>query len=90
MSVEEADPPGARPTLAGLTPATRPEEETEVERLIVPVNPERLLRLIAVVPEPPTSRVTELGLDPMVKSPTPTVMVAVWESCPLVAVTVTV
>ncbi len=54
-----------------------PEAETVVERLIVPVNPAKLLRLIVVVPELPACTTTELGVEEMVKSPTPTVMVAV-------------
>ncbi len=77
VSVEEADPPGVRVTLAGATPAVKPDGDTEVERLIVPVNPATLFRLIVAVPELPACTVTELGVDEMVKSPTPTVMVAV-------------
>ncbi len=90
MRVEEAVPPGLKRTLVGLTEAVRPEGATDVERLIVPVKPARLLRVIVEVPELPACSVTVLGLDKIVKSPTPTVTVAVWESGPLVAVIVTV
>ncbi len=88
--VEDAAPPGDRFTLLGLRPAVSPDCETVAERLIVPVNPDKLLRLRAVVPELPTCRVTEEGFDAIVKSPTPTVIVTVWESGELAAVTVTV
>ncbi len=90
VRVEEAVPPGLRLTLAGFTVDVRPEGVTDVERLIVPVKPARLLRVMVEVPELPACTVTVLGLDKMVKSPTPTVTVVVWESGPLVAVMVTV
>ena len=53
VSVDVADPPGDKLTLVGLTPAVRPDGETVVERLIVPVNPARLVKVIVDVPEPP-------------------------------------
>ncbi len=53
MSVEEAVPPGLRRTLAGVAEAVRPEGATDVERLIVPVKPARLLRVMIEVPELP-------------------------------------
>ncbi len=90
MRVEEAVPPELRGTLVGLTEAVKPEGVTDVERLIVPVKPARLLRVMVEVPELPACTVIVLGLDETVKSPTPTVTVAVWESGPLVAVMVTV
>jgi hypothetical protein len=43
----------------------------------VPVNPARLLTVIVAVPELPTWRVIELEPEEIVKSPTPTVTVAV-------------
>ena len=55
----------------------------------MPVKPARLLTVIVAVPELPAWRVVELELGEMVKSPTPTVMVVIWESGPPVAVTVT-
>ena len=55
----------------------------------MPVKPARLLTVIVAVPELPAWRVVELELGEMVKSPTPTVIVVVWESGPLVAVTAT-
>jgi len=90
VRVEEAVPPGLRGTLAGLTEAVRPEGVTDVERPIVPVKPARLFRVTVEVPELPACTVRVLGLDEIVKSPTPTVTVAVWESGPLVAGIVTV
>ncbi len=90
MRVEDADPPGLRLTVVGDSEVVSPEGETELDRVIVPVNPAKLVRLIVAVFELPAWTVTEPGVDDIVKSPTPTVMVVVWESWPLVAVTVTV
>lgn len=90
VRVEEAVPPGLRLTLAGLAEAARPTGVTDVERLIVPVKPAWLLRTMEEMPEEPACIVTTLGLEEMVKSPTPTVNVVVWESGPLVAVILTV
>ncbi len=89
VSVEEPVPPGLRLTPAGLMEAVRPERFDVEVRVIVPVKPARLLRVMAEVPELPAWMVTVPGLAEMVKSPTPTVTVVVWERDPLVAVTVT-
>ncbi len=53
VSVDEAVPPGLRLTLVGLTEAVRPLGDTDVERLIMPVKPAILLRLIVVADELP-------------------------------------
>jgi len=90
VGVDVADPPGVRVRLPGLKLAVNPRGETDVERLIVPAKPARLFTVTVAVPELPTWIIAELELDEIVKSPTPTVMVAVWDSGPLAAVTVTV
>ncbi len=77
MRLEEAVPPGLRLTLAGLAEAVRPLGVTDVESVMVPVNPLKLLSVIDDVPEEPAGMVRLDGLDEMVKSPTPTVTVAV-------------
>ena len=53
LSVEVAEPPGDRLTIVGLTPAVKPDGEVAVERLMVPVNPARLVIVIVAVPELP-------------------------------------
>ncbi len=54
MSVEEAEPPEVRLTLAGLRLAVRPDVgETVVESVTVPENPLMLTRLIFSVPASP-------------------------------------
>ncbi len=64
--------------------------ETLDDTLTFPVNWLRLVRVTVAVPESPTLRVTELGVD-MLKSMTVTVIVVVWcVSESLVPVTVTV
>ena len=90
VSVEEAVPPGLRLTLVGLKEADRLPEDTEAERLTVPAKEARLLTVMVDVPELPAKTTTVPGLEDSVKSPTPTVMVVVWDRVPLVAVTVTV
>ena len=90
VSVEAPFPPGLRVTLTGLREVVRPLGVTDVERLTVPAKPARLVRVMVEVLEPPAWTVSVVGLAEIVKSPTPTVIVAVWDSGPLVAVMVTV
>ena len=89
VSVDDADSPGARLTLVGLRLAVSPGPEIVAERLIAPVNPARLLIVTVAVLELPACTMTEVGLE-IVKSPTPTVSVVVWDRGPLLAVIVTV
>lgn len=65
-------------------------EETFVERVIVPVNPLRLVSVTRAVPDEPRDRFSEDGLMEIEKSDTTTVTVTECTSEPLVPVTVTV
>ncbi len=76
--------------LDGFKLAVSPFAETIVDRLIVPEKPARLVTVMMVVAELPACTVSVLVPDDMAKSPTPTVIVVVWLSGPLVAVRVTV
>lgn len=89
VSVEVPVAPGLRVTLAGLTEAVRPPGMTDVERLTVPAKPAKLVRVMDEVSELPAWTVSVVGLAEIVKLPTPTVIVVVWDSGPLVAVKVT-
>ena len=53
VSVEALDPPGLRLTLLGLVEAVRPAGVTDVDRMIVPVKPARLLSVMDEVPKLP-------------------------------------
>jgi len=80
--------------LVGLREAVSPVDGLTVAvRLTVPLNPLMGVMVIVVVPVPPTDMVNEAGLAVMVKSGVVTCSVitaVVWESKPLVPVTVTV
>ncbi len=76
--------------LEGFKLAVNPFTDTVLDRLIVPEKPARLVTVMTVVAELPAWTVSVLVLDDMVKSPTPTVIVVLWISGPLVAVRVTV
>jgi len=77
VSVDDADPPGLSVKLDGFKLAVSPLDDTDAERLIVPEKPARLLTVMVVVAELPACAVTVVGLDDIVKSPTPTVIVVV-------------
>jgi hypothetical protein len=81
-----------RVTLVGLRVQVRPARETDEVRLTVPVNPFTGATVIVEVPIAPARIVTAVGLAVIWKSGTATlkVTVAVWDSVPLVPVTVTV
>ena len=64
--------------------------ETTVERVTVPVNPLRLVRVTRLVPEVPRGRLSDDGLTVMEKSDTMTRTETECASDPLVPVTVTV
>ncbi len=80
--------------LVGLREAVSPVDGLTVAvRLTVPLNPLMGVMVIVEVPVPPTDMVNEAGLAVMVKSGVVTCSVitaVVWESKPLVPVTVTV
>jgi len=77
--------------LVGLTVHVKPDGETEVVRLTVPVKPLTGDTVIVELPATPGVVLTLLGLANIWKSTTCTVTVpVVWDSEPLVPVTVTV
>ena len=77
FNVEVLEPPEERVTLEVLSEAVRlPDDEVAV-RVIVPVNPPRLVMLMAELPVVPTSMFTVDGLAVKEKSGTFTVTVAV-------------
>jgi hypothetical protein len=53
VRVEEPNPPGLKPMLAGLMEAVRPVELAYVEKLIMPMKPATLRTVMDEVPEPP-------------------------------------
>jgi hypothetical protein len=77
VRAEEPDPPGLKLILAGLVEAVRPVGVTDVERLTVPVKPATLLNVMDEILELSVRRFTVVGLAEIVKSPTPTIIVAV-------------
>ena len=78
-------------TLVGVRVQVRPVVgDTVAVRLTTPVKPWRAVIVIVEVPAVPAFVETAVGLADMVKSWTVTVTVAVWDSVPLVPVTVTV
>jgi hypothetical protein len=84
-------PPGDRVT-EELVQETASPEALEIVELtsIVPEKPLMLVNVTVKLLEDPWTIDSELGLTVMLKVPTDTVMVMVWTSEPLVAVTVTV
>ncbi len=77
LRVEVPDPPGLKLILAGLVETIRPLGVKDVDRLTVPVKPATLLSIMDEIPELPARTFTVVGLAEIVKSPTPTVIVAV-------------
>ncbi len=67
-----------------------PGGETEDERVTVPLNPFRLVKVMSDVPVEPCGMLRELGEADIVKSETTTRMVTECVSEPVVPVTVTV
>ena len=77
LNVEVPEPPEESVTLEVLSDAVRlPDDEVAV-RVIVPVNPPRLVMLMVELPAVPTSMLTVDGLAVKEKSGTFTVTVAV-------------
>ena len=77
VRVEVPDPPGLKLIVAGLVEAVKPVEVTDVESLTMPVKPATLLIVMDEIPELPARKFTVVGLASIVKSQTPTVIVAV-------------
>src|SRR6266705_2194522 len=91
LSVEVLCPPDVRVTDELLRDVLGPEvAETTVERVTVPANPLRLVRVTRLVPEVPRGRLSDDGLTVMEKSDTMTRTETECASDPLVPVTVTV
>ena len=91
LSVEVLCPPGVRVTDELLSVVLGPEVgKTAVDRVTVPANPFRLVRVIRLVPDVPRGRLSDDGLMEMEKSDTMTRTETECDSDPLVPVTVTV
>ena len=83
-------PPDVRVTDELLRDVLGPEvAETTVERVTVPANPFRLVRVTRLVPEVPRGRLSDDGLTEREKSDTMTRTETECASDPLVPVTVT-
>lgn len=94
VSVVVPVPPDERVTLVALRVVVGPDGDMEDVRVIVPVKPLILVRVIEDAAEEPAWIVRLTGLTAMVKSGgggglTATVIVAEWTSVPLVPLTVT-
>ena len=91
LSVDVPWPPEVRVTDELLNDVLGPDVgETVAERLMVPVNPFRLVTVIRLLPDVPRGRLKEDGLTDMEKSDTMTRIEKECASDPLVPVTVTV
>ncbi len=94
LQFDVPDAPEARVKLVGVQVAVSPVTgETVLDRVKVPVNPLRLVRVTVEVPVDPTGKVTIVGLAMMLKSGgaiTLTGILTVCVSEPLVPVIVTV
>ena len=91
--VELPEPPGVRLTRFWLNDILGPEDDTEADRLTVPLNPFTLVRTMLNVPVERCGRVIDEGLPEIEKSgvlPTVTWSVVEWEMALLVPETVTV
>ena len=76
--------------IAGLIDAVRPEGDTAVASVTLPMNPPRLLTLMVAAPDWPANSVTAPEFVETEKSTTVTVIWTEWVREPLVAVTVIV
>jgi len=91
LSVEVPCPPDVRAIEELLNDVLGPDVgETTAERLMVPVNPFRLVTVIRLVPDVPRGRLRDDGLIEIEKSDTMTRIETECASEPLVPVTVTV
>src|SRR5947209_20568923 len=91
LSVEVPCPPDVRAIEELLNDVLGPDVgETTAERLMVPVNPFRLVTVIRLVPDVPRGRLRDDGLIEIEKSDTMTRIETECASDPLVPVTATV
>ncbi len=90
VSVEEPDPPEVSATLVGFSDAVRLFDEDVAVRVMVPLNPPRLVRPTVELPVTPSIMLTVVGVAVSPKSGTLTVTVTLCERDPTVAVIVTV
>ena len=91
LSVDVPWAPDVRVTEELLNEVLGPEvDETVAERLMVPVNPFRLVTVIRLLPDVPRGRLRDDGLIEIEKSDTMTRMEMECVSDPLVPVTITV
>ena len=91
LRVDVPWPPDVRVTDEPLSDVFGPDVgETVADRLMVPVNPFRLVTVIRLVPDVPRGRLRDDGLMEMEKSDTMTRIETECASEPLVPVTVTV
>ena len=91
LSVDVPWPPDVRVTDELLNDVLGPDVgETVAERLMVPVNPFRLVTVIRLLPDVPRGRLRDDGLIEIEKSDTMTRIETECASDPLVPVTVTV
>ncbi len=91
LSVDVPWPPDVRVTDELLNDVLGPDvDETTAERLMVPVNPFRLVTVIRLLPDVPRGRLRDDGLMEIEKSDTMTRIETECASDPLVPVTVTV
>ena len=91
LSVDVPWPPDVRVTDELLNDVLGPDVgETVAERLMVPVNPFRLVTVMRLLPDVPRGRLRDDGLIEIEKSDTMTRMEMECVSDPLVPVTVTV
>ena len=67
ITVDVAGDPGETLTLVGIIDAVGPVGETDAPRLIVPVNPCSLLRVMAEVLDEPCKMVSEDGFGAIEK-----------------------
>ena len=84
------DPPEPSVMLAAFVEAVRPGGVAEVERVMVPVKPLRLVRVRVDVEDDPAWMVMLSGLPARLKSIILRLIETEWTSDPLVPVTVTV
>lgn len=93
IKVDVPTPPADRVTLEALREVVGPEGDMTADKLMVPLNPFKLERMIVELLEVPAGMIKLVGLENAPKSPprgglTVTVTMTVWANPPLVPVTV--
>jgi hypothetical protein len=87
---EEPLLPDDRKRLLGLQETNRFGLEGDAARLMLPEKPPRLVRVTLEVVEEPAAKMIDAGFTAMPKSTTLMVTLTLWETEPLVPMTVTV